>query len=50
MLQLIKEAATTIELLTTLTKLISQSFISEVFELTIRAKQLIKLSIASMLP
>ena len=53
MLQLIKEASTTIKLLITLVILISQSFISEFKDFTIRTNQLIKLSLArarSMMP
>ena len=50
MLQLFKEITTTIKLLIILVKLINQSFISEFKDFTTRANQLIKLSIASMLP
>ena len=46
MLQLFKEITTTIKLLITLVKLISQSFNSEFKDFTIRANQQIKLSLA----
>ena len=53
MLQLFKEVSITIKLLITLVKLISQSFISEFKDFTIRAnqrKQLIVHYISTMLP
>ena len=53
MLQLLKEVSITGKLLISLTKLMNKAFISEVFELTIRTKQLIVLSLArarSMMP
>ena len=50
MLQLFKEITTTIKLLITLAGLVSQSLISGSKDFTTRANQLIKLSIASMLP
>ena len=46
MLQLFKEITTTIKLLITLAKLISQSFNSEFKDFTIRTNQQIKLSLA----
>ena len=50
MLQLIKEVQTTIKLLITLVKLISQSVFSNIKEFTIRIVLGTKLMIASMLP
>ena len=50
MFALIKEVNTTIKLLLVLVKLISQSIISEVKDLTIRIVLDTKLKIASMLP
>ena len=47
---MLQEMKTTIKLLITLIKLKKQAFSSEFKDFTIRTKQLIKLSIASMLP